>query len=256
MNLNHVVLDFKWSWCSLKDVFKAVRDLCCSWILSLRSRRWWELRSLCRLDLRFFQRMNLGVRLLSWHFTKICSDSSLLREELKRIAEFASWNGYPRRMVSKLIESFSPKTNDTANSTYNHDGQVLPTIWIHLPYIGNKGTLLIKSCTRKISRHDTTNSNTFLSLKDWTQKELKSSVVYKFICPGCKASYIGKTDRCLATRIKEHTYCKDSEIYKHINNCELFFHFKTLINLPHTLHSLEMLTLQSLILNNCIIIDK
>ncbi len=104
---------------------------------------------------------------------------------------------YPRRIVNKLIESFSPKTNDTANSTYHHDGPVLPTIWIHLPYIGKKGTLLVKSCTRKISRllkspckftttHDTTNSNTFLSLKDRTQKELQSSVVYKFICPGCK----------------------------------------------------------------------
>ena len=207
------------------------------------------------------------LRALVYRAHKICSDSSLLREELKRIAEFASWNGYPRRMVNKLIESFSPKTNDTANSTHHHDGPVLPTVWIHLPYIGKKGTLLIKSCTRKISRllkspckftttHDTTNSNTFLSLKDRTQKELQSSVVYKFICPGCKASYIGKTDRCLATRIKEHTYCKDSEIYKHINNCEHFLHFKTLINLPHTLHNLEMLTLQSLILNNCIIIDK
>ena len=141
---------------------------------------------------------------------------------------------YPRRMVNKLIESFSPKTNDTANSTYHHDGPVLPTIWIHLPYIGKKGTLPIKSCTRKISRllkspckftttHDTTNSNTFLSLKDRTQKELQRSVVYKLICPGCKG--------CLATRIKKHTYCKDPEIYKHINNCEHFLYFKTLIDL-------------------------
>ena len=163
-------------------------------------------------------RKTAWLRALIYHAHKICSDSSLLREELKRTAEFASWNGYPRCMVNKIIESFSPKTNDTANSTYHHDGPVLPTIWIHLPYIGKKGMLLIKSCTRKIScllkspckfttTHDTTSSNTFLSLK----------VVYKFICPGCKASYIGKTDRCLATRIKEHTYCKDSSISTTVN---------------------------------------
>ena len=200
---------------------------------------------------------------------KICSNICLLENELQRIAEFASWNGYPRRLANDLIKSFSPKNYDdaAADSMNQHDDQTLPTIWIHLPYIGKKGTLLIKSCTSKTSRslkspckftniYSTTNSNTFLNLKDRTQKELQSSVVDKFVCPGCKASYIGKTYRCLATRLKEHTHCKDSEIYKHINSCEQFLYVKTLINFPHTMRDLDIFPLESLILDNCVIIDK
>ena len=67
---------------------------------------------------------------------------------------------------------------------------------------------------------------------------------------------MGKTDRCLATRPKEHAHCKNSEIYKHINSCDYFLHIKTLINLPHTLHDLDTFPLELLILDNCVIIDK
>ena len=33
---------------------------------------------------------------------------------------------------------------------------------------------------------------------------MRSSAVYKFQCPGCHASYYGKTQRNLITRCKEH----------------------------------------------------
>ncbi len=39
-------------------------------------------------------------------------------------------------------------------------------------------------------------------------KQNKSNVVYKFTCPKC--NYIGKTDRTLLERVKEHAY-KDKE---------------------------------------------
>jgi hypothetical protein len=84
--------------------------------------------------------------------------------------------------------------------------------------------------------YDTTSTNTYLSLEDRTDKELQSSAVYKFICPGCQLSYIGKTDRCLRTRIKEHSSDKNSEVHKHIMSCEHFQYFmQTLLNLPNTL---------------------
>ena len=37
-----------------------------------------------------------------------------------------------------------------------------------------------------------------------------SKVVYKFTCPGCKATYVGKTERNLYRRWKKHTTTKDS----------------------------------------------
>ena len=104
---------------------------------------------------------------------------------------------------------------------------------------------------------DTTNTNTFLTLKDRIPKELQSSVVYKFTFTECKSSYIGKADRCLITRIKEHVCRKDSEIYNHIKSCEHIHYLQNSLNLPSNLLSLnEATNLQQLILNNYHFIDK
>ena len=62
------------------------------------------------------------------------------------------------------------------------------------------------------------------SVKDSIPKFLKSFVVYKFVCPGCSAWYIGETTRHLSTRIEEHLEKdKKSHIFKHLNensNCK------------------------------------
>ena len=50
---------------------------------------------------------------------------------------------------------------------------------------------------------------------------LKSFVVYKLVCPGCNACYIGETIRYLPTRIKEHLETdKKSSIFAHLVNNE------------------------------------
>ena len=205
------------------------------------------------------------VRSLVYHVHKICSSQELLREELHNIVKFASWNGFPHWLTKKLTRSFAPTANPT---NVNESSDKLPVIWIRLPFIGKTGTSLIRKCTRKISRllphpakfmtlWGTTNTNTFLTLKDSTPKEHQRSVVYKFTCPGCQASYIGKTDRCLYMRIKEHAYNKNSEIYNHINTCEHFLHIQSLLNLPSNIYNLnESTILPQIIFNNCKILNK
>ena len=48
-----------------------------------------------------------------------------------------------------------------------------------------------------------------------------SGVIYNFTCPGCKSSYIGKTENTLHNRTKEHGWNqKDSAIFQHLNDCE------------------------------------
>jgi hypothetical protein len=37
-----------------------------------------------------------------------------------------------------------------------------------------------------------------------------------------RKNYVGKTDRCLYTRIKEHSSLDSSEIYNHIISCNEF----------------------------------
>ena len=128
-------------------------------------------------------------RSLVYRAHKICSNSVLLKTELQNIAQFASWNGYPRRLANKLIESFTLKSspNDNTTITTNTEDNVTdpPKIWIHLPFVGKRGNILIKSCTTKITRllkrraqfitiYDTTSTNTSLSMKDRLLKNYKA----------------------------------------------------------------------------------
>ena len=59
------------------------------------------------------------------------------------------------------------------------------------------------------------------NVKDSIPKFLKSFFVYKFVCPGSKACYIGKTTHYLSTRIKEHWETdKKSHAFAHLVNNE------------------------------------
>ena len=118
---------------------------------------------------------------------------------------------------------------------------------------------LIKRPCRLVVNWKTTTTNCLLSCKDKTPKEYQSSVVYSFSCPGCQQSYIGKTDRCFFTRIKEHTTCPDSEIHNHINSCEQFQHIKSLFQISLDEQNPDetlQISLCDFIFNNCATIDK
>ena len=187
-----------------------------------------------------------------------------------------SWNGFSRNLTKKLINVFTARAeinNDTTQTDLNADRsdnippEKLPTIWMRLPFIGKHGNILTKKFIKKTRRllkgpckfilnWRTTNYNCFLSCKDKIPDEYKSSVAYKFSCPGCRSSYIGKTDRCLYTRIKEHSTRENSETYAHVNSCEYFQHFKSLLELSPDLFNPICTNITQLIFNNCKIIDK
>jgi hypothetical protein len=52
----------------------------------------------------------------------------------------------------------------------------------------------------------------FTNAKDKVPKQNKSNVVYEFTCPKCNNSYMGKTDRTLLERVKEHAYTKTRKV--------------------------------------------
>ena len=55
------------------------------------------------------------------------------------------------------------------------------------------------------------------SMKDKVPFDLRSYVVYKFVCGSCKTLYLGQTKRHLPTRIKKHMETdKKSHEYKHL----------------------------------------
>ena len=60
----------------------------------------------------------------------------------------------------------------------------------------------------------------FTNVKDKTPKQNMSNVVYEFTCQKCSKSYIGKTERTLLERGKEHAYKdNDSAVKKHSKSC-------------------------------------
>ena len=64
----------------------------------------------------------------------------------------------------------------------------------------------------------------YFSYKDPIPIDLKSFLVYKFICASCSSSYIGETCRHFKTRIEEHIK-KDhkSNIFKHLHSTPTCF---------------------------------
>ena len=60
-------------------------------------------------------------------------------------------------------------------------------------------------------------------MNDSVPFDLRSYVVYKFVCGSCEADYIDRTKRHLSTRIKEHLEIdKKSHLYKHLNESQRF----------------------------------
>ena len=171
------------------------------------------------------------IRSLVSRINRICSLSKL-KQELQYIKELASWNGFPKRIVNSLMQQFSKNTiTNTDNKTEPDDNTTTPTIWLEMPYIGDKGGQLLRTLKKKLQRClripviirtkvRTTRLNMYTNTKDQVAKQNKSSVVYQFTCPTCTNNYIGKTDRTVLERCKEHAYTdKNSAIYTHIRSC-------------------------------------
>ena len=59
-----------------------------------------------------------------------------------------------------------------------------------------------------------------------------SFVVYDFSCPGCRANYIGKTERTLYERAVEHAWTdSNSVVYKHLKDCTGVQHLFDIVSL-------------------------
>ena len=134
--------------------------------------------------------------------------------------------------------------------TGNKDKEDSITIWLSVPYIGDKTSQLLRSCKRKLRRclanpnieikvrEKTTKLCFYTNNKDQVPLLSKSHVLYKFICPGCQSAYIGKTDRTLFVLTHEHAISdKESAIYKHLRTWDHLLFIRNLCNLLDTLNT-------------------
>ena len=72
----------------------------------------------------------------------------------------------------------------------------------------------------------------FCPTKDKIPELQKANLIYKLTCPGCGKHYIGKTDRCLSIRLKEHGTREDQPMNLHLKNCHDYYQYISLFDLP------------------------
>ena len=81
----------------------------------------------------------------------------------------------------------------------------------------------------------TTHLSVFTSTKDKVPPLSKSQrkSVYEVKCPGCGIQYIGKTDRTLHERTREHAWSDvDCPLRNHLSSCEHFLRTYGLLSIP------------------------
>ena len=71
-----------------------------------------------------------------------------LKDELKQIKKFASWNNFPAKVRNALIHRFANNRNTSINRERVDDSDGVD-VWLNFPYIGPTGERLLKSFVKK-----------------------------------------------------------------------------------------------------------
>ena len=121
-------------------------------------------------------------------------------------------NCFPLNLVDWEIKSF---LNKNFNLNNEHKSERKDHRYYKLPFIGKFSSLTQKRLNKVIHNYCKVGTSikliftsykirSFFSNKDRIPNSMKSQLVYKFICAGCNASYIGETNRNFYKRINEH----------------------------------------------------
>ena len=146
-------------------------------------------------------------------------------------------------------------------------------IFIDLKFWSSAGNRIVIDCIKKLYKcfkkevtanfvryYQTSKRSYFTNTKEKTSFLSQSSVTYKFVCPGCKSYYVGKTNRTLHERTKEHAYAKgnkneQSAIYEHLSLCTHYSHIADLFKIDTNSFNSNQFNV-SQIRDNTIILDR
>jgi hypothetical protein len=175
----------------------------------------------------------------------VCSDKKLLSEEIAKLRNIFTDNGYSKQYFEKIVNEFMDKKqrqdatqttteinteNQTESNTENKNSEEKSTkLMLKVPFVGKPSVVFarrIKNLMKKIKDnqvrvvYETNKIQEFIERKDATPKEILSRVVYEFKCSrDSNANYIGYTNRTLKERVKEHCSGRTA-VSDHISVCE------------------------------------
>ena len=176
-----------------------------------------------------------------------------LNDQINQIRTFMSWNSSPKYVRNSIIKRLQQK-----KTAVQKDDESVIKIWIRLPYLGNKGEELVKTCIRKLKRcfktnvkfvtlYDTKKCAMFCPVKDKNPTHQKSNVIYTIKRSRCGVDYVGKTDRCVITRLNEHSNGSVQPMFQHLQYCEKFLEAMALYQLPDIDTDVSTVNLQAYI---------
>ena len=178
-------------------------------------------------------------------------------------------NGFSSNFIERKVKAFLDSTRRT---TPTLDTCEKKKIYFSMPYFGEQSVEMIKELRRTLSgfyphlsfHFVQVNKQTIGSLfsyKDRLPNELKSSLIYKYSCASCNASYIGSTTRKLIERVSEHLgksprtgnqslTPKHSAIREHSHGpCDTFFDINNFEILASTKGEQDLRILESLFIH-------
>ena len=71
---------------------------------------------------------------------------------LQSIKKFASWNGYPKKIVNGIIKRVLSKETLTNDVFSNEEKDKIPTVFVNIDYPGGKGEQSLKKCFQILGR--------------------------------------------------------------------------------------------------------
>ena len=179
------------------------------------------------------------ARSLYYRYTNLCTSSKDISSQVRNLGKYLSWNGFPRFVRRSLLSKF--KSSEFRKKSTDSSEDNIDILYLKVPYLGEEGNSIIRRFKKKFSRllskkvnfrvmYSTNKLSMFCSMKDKVPDSMKSNVIYKFTCPHCNGQYVGKAERNLCTRIKEHSHIptsgefnKFSAIFSHLHDdCEGF----------------------------------
>ena len=142
----------------------------------------------------------------------IVSDFSRFHVEVQKLRTILLKNGYPTCLIDSCVKSFLNKVYKVKEIVLTAERK---EIFIVLPYLGNTSLQLrtrlekafrkyLPCCKFRVIFRTSIRLSNFFKFKDRPSKELRSLVVYKFLCGSCNATYYGETSRHLKVRACEH----------------------------------------------------
>ncbi len=159
---------------------------------------------------RIFKINNIAT--LLYRAYNICSNYALLNIEFDFLRQYFYSNGYPNFIFDNVLKKFLNRKffNDDLTHTVSKR-----KMYFTLPYFGTQSEHLKKDFMKLLQQYfyDTdftiilTNPfkiSSFFNYKDKLHKDMRSNIVYKYVCPRCEAQYVGCTTRNLYIRSSEH----------------------------------------------------